>query len=322
MTAIPGEDGAGDNREPVDSIVFVGGCERSGTTIVSRLLAEQLSLVVLPEAYFHAVAYRRFGADASAQVALRHWRRRSWGLETDNIADSTRLAPYLRDRMADIYESRRGRRTPLRVAESTPENIEIGSILLSEFPDSSLVHVIRDPRAVVASLRLADFGPTTIQECAQLWKQRVASGLAIELSQPDRVTRVRYEDCIADPASLSEVVPNISHDKNFSWKADRDLMVDQTSKHLQRRVQKPLDTSRIDSWRSTLSPKEIGATEFECRELMIAFGYHPDGEIDSRTATARLLDAARSDFGELTTGTLRRLLRVARASLRSSAVGP
>ncbi|MEZ5166326.1 MAG: sulfotransferase [Acidimicrobiales bacterium] len=104
-----------------DVIVFVGGCERSGTTIISRLLAEHSSLVVLPEAYFHAVAYRRFGSTTTARMALRHWRRRSWGLRSNDLpAEDDRLAPYLRDRMADIYASRRGARSPIRVVECSP----------------------------------------------------------------------------------------------------------------------------------------------------------------------------------------------------------
>ncbi|MEZ5166328.1 MAG: hypothetical protein R2695_07480 [Acidimicrobiales bacterium] len=65
-----------------------------------------------------------------------------------------------------------------------------------------------------------------------------------------------------------------------------------------------------------LSPSEIGVIEYECREVMLALGYPPDGEIDTRSATRRLIDASRSDLTELTTGSARRLLRIARATTR------
>lgn len=305
-----------DESPDQSAVIFVGGCDRSGTTIVSRLIAEQLGLIMLPEAYFHAVAFRRFGADVSALVALRHWRRRSWGLSVDDDRRDMRLAPYLRECMSDIQESRRGRRTPLRTVESTPENIEIGSTLLSEFADATLVHVVRDPRAVAASLRAADFGPTTVQECARFWKQRVASGLALETSQPDRVARVRYESFLADPTDLPGPLAGVAPSRDFTFEPERDAILDPTSRQLQTQALAAVDTSRIDGWRSILTPEEVGMIEYECRELMVAFGYELEGSPDARTSTQRLLTSTRSALGELTTGSFRRLVRVARARVR------
>lgn len=311
---------AGEERSAVhgaggDAVVFVGGCDRSGTTIVSRLIAERASLVVLPEAYFHAVAYRRYGSDVLAEQAIRHWRRRSWGLPSgDTRAHGCPLNTYLRARMTDAYESRRGIRQPLRVVESTPENIEVASILLDQFPDAVLVHVVRDPRAVVSSLRRADFGPTTAQECARLWKQRVASGLAAETNHPDRVIRLAYESALrGDSAALGRLPELLPDDRRFAWDPDRDLLADPTSRRLQSRIGEPPDPRRTDGWRTELSPQEIAAVEYECRELMQMFGYELIGVADPRSSIRRSLDTFRSALSALSIDAGRRAARILRS---------
>ena len=231
-----------------NTLVFVGGCDRSGTTLISRLLGERFSLVVLPEAYFHAVAYRRFGPTATARQAISHWRRRSWGIDrSDTRAGNSALAPYLRQRMAETYEQRRGDAgNEFRVVETTPENIEVASILLEQFPEAILIHAVRDPRAVAASLRAADFGPTTAQECARFWKQRLASGLAAELQHPDRSTGCATRtSCTIERRSHHSTRPS-SNDDDTAWNQARDFMLDPTSRALQPYSDAPIDPHRVE----------------------------------------------------------------------------
>lgn len=304
--------------DPADPVtVFVGGCERSGTTLAGRILAEQLSLVAVPEAYFHAVAYRRFGPRTIASTALRHWRRRSWGI-TENDRGRLELTDFLRAELRRLYERRRGGSGPVRVVESTPENIEIGSILLEEFPEAHIVHMVRDPRGVAASLRRVDFGPRSAQECARLWKQRVASGLALEAMYPDRVHRLRYEDLVVMPTAIGSLGDCVPRDLDHEFDAARDVMIDHTSAAVQGRAESSLDIRRAWAWRRELSKADVGVVEYECRELMRLFDYRPDGFPDGRASTHRRLDTLRSTAGELTFGTTRRALRAGWAVTRAT----
>lgn len=296
--------------------IFVGGCDRSGTTVAGRVIAEELSLVAVPEAYFHAVAYRRFGPRTAASTALRHWRRRSWGI-TENQRGRVELTAFMRDEMRRLYVRQRGPSESVRVVESTPENIEIGSILLDEFPEAHLVHVVRDPRGVAASLRRVDFGPRSAQECARLWKQRVASGLALEAMYPDRVHRLRYEDLLVMPSGIGPLADLVPPDLQHEFDAGRDVMIDHTSAAVQRRSEAAIDVRRVWAWRKELSKPDIGVVEYECRELMNLFGYRADGYPDGRASTHRRLDTLRSTVGELTFGTTRRALRAGWAVARS-----
>ncbi|MEM7142765.1 MAG: sulfotransferase [Actinomycetota bacterium] len=298
--------------------LFVGGCERSGTTLVGRILAERLSLVAVPEAYFHAVAFRRFGRDVVASLGLRHRRRRSWGLAATHPAD--RLTAVLVDRLS-ILQAAAGVERTRGTVESTPENVEIGSELLATFPDAHIVHLVRDPRAVVASLRRMDFGPCTAQECARLWKQRVASGLALEATHPDRVHRLRFEDLIlprADLGPLGRLAPLIATD----FDPDRQVMIDHTSASIQSRSGDEPDLRALWAWRRRLSMTDIAIVEHECGELMRLFGYARDGLPDGRGSTRRRVDTLCSVVGELTMCPVRRSLRLGAAAVGRGLAAP
>lgn len=308
-----------DRMPPGSAVVFVGGCDRSGTTIVSRLIAERAGLLVLPEAHFHAVAFRRWGAAATAGDAVRHWRRQSWQLARVPSDPEEPLARFLLGAMSGFHRRARGCSEPLRVIESTPLNIEIASILLAEFSGSMVVHVIRDPRAVTASLLAVDFGPRTAQQCARLWKERMASGLAAAAAHPGRVVTIRYEDVLTKVGALDEVVARLEPDPGYGWDARRDLFIDATSASVQRRVTGRPDPRRCEAWRETLTAGQIAAVEHECRQLMMALGYRLDGYVDGRSSLHRRLDALRSSVGELVIDTPRRTWRVLRALAPASA---
>jgi hypothetical protein len=219
--------------------------------------------------------------------------------------------------MTELHDGQRGTGHPLRVVESTPENIEIGSILLEEFPEAHIIHLVRDPRGVTASLRRMDFGPRTAQECARLWKQRIASGLALELRYPDRVHRLRYEDLLACPDDVGPIAALVPPSPE-AFVPERDLMVEFSSRSLQERASRGIDISQAWAWRNVLTPEDVGAIEFECRELMGLFDYPLTGTPDARSSTRRRLDSLRSVIDELTFSSARRALRVGRALLRRS----
>lgn len=130
------------------------------------------------------------------------------------------------------------------------------------------------------------------------------------------MSRVHYESFLANPKDLPKNLASIPPSTEFEFESERDAILDPTSRQLQTQALAPIDAGRIEHWRSVLKPEEIGIIEFECRELMTAFRYQLDGGTDGRTSTRRLVASARSDIGELITGSLRRFLRVAKARIR------
>lgn len=97
---------------------------------------------------------------------------------------------------------------PILFLEKTPNHAANASFILRTFPDARFIHLIRDARAVVASLvRSAEgwgmsWAPQSIDEAAGIWRRYVQAGRQIKtkVTSPTQYIELRYEDLRLDPA--------------------------------------------------------------------------------------------------------------------------
>lgn len=96
------------------------------------------------------------------------------------------------------------------MSEKTPRNVLVFSELLSVFPTARFIHVVRDPRAVVASLlqvgkrqkkrgRKQGRGMDTATAAINHVKAHVCAGLAASAAAPERILTVVYEELVTNP---------------------------------------------------------------------------------------------------------------------------
>jgi hypothetical protein len=176
--------------------------------------------------------------------------------------------------------------------EQTPRNIFYARELLTLYPAAHVVHMVRDPRAVMASqkkrwqrrrlsktaarvpgyesLRVwVNYHPYTI---ARLWSRATAAALALE-GHP-RVTLVRFEDLVRDPeATVRHLCARIG----IGYEPGM-LDVGQVNSSHQSSVggMRPgLNSDAIDKWQDVLSTAETAITEGRCAPWMRRFGYAP-----------------------------------------------
>ncbi|MEQ8206128.1 MAG: WecB/TagA/CpsF family glycosyltransferase, partial [Woeseia sp.] len=173
--------------------------------------------------------------------------------------------------------------------EQTPRNIYYAEALLDSFPDARIVHVLRDPRAVMASQKSrwrkrslmseparmsrlqqlrtwANYHPYIV---AWLWSRATTEALRLE-SHP-RFHTLRFEDlitapeqCIRDLCAFLDVgyesaMLTVEH-VNSSYVV--------STGHATGFSQTP-----IESWRSALTRNEIALISNRCGELMEAVRY-------------------------------------------------
>lgn len=91
------------------------------------------------------------------------------------------------------------------VLEKTPSNSLCVDLIDELCPEVRYVHILRDPRDVVSSLRAAGrhewgpWAPTDAAGAADMWRRHVAGARRARELAPDRYIEVRYEDLRCDP---------------------------------------------------------------------------------------------------------------------------
>ena len=127
--------------------LFVGGCERSGTTLVQRVLCAHSRVAGGPDLVFTgriAELFDRMRGDYPEEYAARL--ARHYDEEELRRAFQRLLGGFL-EKQAESDPA------ALYVSEKTPSNIFAARSLLELFPDARFLHVVRDGRDVLASHR-------------------------------------------------------------------------------------------------------------------------------------------------------------------------
>ena len=181
--------------------IVLGGCGRSGTTLLRMMLDSHPRICCGPE----SSVFRRRALDPDA-LADRFGLARG---EVRAIDDAAASRPAFIEAFAALCLQDAGK---ARWAEKTPRNISRIGTIFRFFPEARFVHVLRDGRDVACSLRthprhevvdgrlvpLDTWKP--LAGCARRWRDD------IECSRPHwndpRFHTLRYEDLVRDPGSV------------------------------------------------------------------------------------------------------------------------
>lgn len=189
-------------------VLYICGCDRSGTTAIGSMLGGQPALFAIPETHF--IIETLFNRNVTGNDLVdgtdiisafqKNWRFQIWDYEpSQDFLTRIDKALFPRDLLQllflDYSNLSMTEDTPTWV-DHTPMNILHVNWLSRLFPKAKFIHIIRDPRAVAASLMKLSWGPSNVNEFIPFWLQKVAAGIAAERSEPDKVLSVRYEDII------------------------------------------------------------------------------------------------------------------------------
>lgn len=275
-----------DPRQAAMKPIFVGGCGRSGTTLLAVLLAGHSRAVAPPEAQFflEGLAASRDGGreDPAAFAAFVRdsWRFRLWDLPASlprKLADRGDGPAEIMAGLARAFAERNGEAGADLWVDHTPINVGYAPTLLGTFATAPMVHIVRDPRAVVASVLPLDWGPASARAGGRWWLSMVAMGLAAEAAFPDRVVRVSYESLVRDPqGTLERLCPSLGLTFEPGMAASGNARLPAYTQGQHALVGRAPDPGRIDAWRKSLSGREVAAVEAEVRDVPAMLGYELD----------------------------------------------
>lgn len=178
--------------------IFISGCNRGGTTILSQILACHPEVRNIGRSQFNEGQYiwRRRWPDLSRhRWALPPWR---WYLRRDERSATPETLRFFREAFEAAMPS------PGRMLEKTPANAVRIPFINYLYPDCRFVHVIRDGRDTTASLIARRVSPLF---APHQWVQAHRTALPdLQRIPGERVVLVRYEKLMAEPEVVLEQI--------------------------------------------------------------------------------------------------------------------
>jgi len=291
---------------PRSGPLFVVGAPRSGTTLLLETLNRHPDLWLCTETYYlHFLWGRRKRLGDLRDRAVRERVVRAY-LRTNRIkhqdVDLDALSAVLAEEGTGyeaLFESlmrfcarAHGRR---RWGEKTPDHARQAELLCDLFPDCALIHIVRDPRDVVASLLRMPWGDRSVLANARQWLDCNAG--ALRCADRPHYLRVVYEDLVADPETeLARLCAFVGEE--YSPRMLEAGEEGDAARWWLGRARTSIDRSRAERWRSALDPEQVGLVEWLTGDVMRRTGYEPAAEPPTpariaRARAAELVDRAR-----------------------------
>ena len=271
---------APDIRMP-DPAIFVGGCDRSGTTLFKSVLDRHPRLACGPETNIWGRPFR-IGSLGSL-----------WEVSKRDLKQRVKRAAHLPEFAVDFYQDYL--LTPdkkLRWVDKTPNNVMVVPQLLSWFPEGRFIQMIRDGRDVCCSLRhhrkerirggkivpMRTNNP--IDQCAKKWLHETSLGLSSQ-GHP-RYLQVRYEDFLDEPESVLRRVCDFLGEDYDPQMLDPTITT-KSAKLIgsilnNSNADRPIERQAIQRWRRDLSPEERQTIEQIAGGLLRKLNYTNNGD--------------------------------------------
>lgn len=266
--------------------VLIVGPPRSGTSWVQRILLSDPRVCGGQETHFFSVfgpvlfsfyAHQKLGRNVGLPS---YWSEQQWQDEIRSLWIKT-ITPII-EAVPDAQV----------LVEKTPDHAMALPEILRLLPGSKVIHVVRDSRAVTASLLAASQGwgsgwaPRGAREASIMWYRYTRAALAAGRQMgPGQYLLVRYEDLQRDgPAEAGRLFKFIGLDK--SHQSLREL-IDQQAFSRQKACASPIPVVQgnalepdgffrkgtVNSWREDLTFRQKLVVWRYTRKLMRQLGY-------------------------------------------------
>ncbi len=278
--------------------VFIGGCGRSGTTMLGAMLGTHPDCLATPESKFIHSARRsctsntgEIDARAALEHITAHWNFKIWDVDVDTAKV---LDESIRYTFTDVitwlvqqYGIKVGKPQPHIWVDHTPNSVRHAATLFELFPNAKMIHLVRDGRANAASVMKLDWGPNTIAAAANWWVTKVTHGLVAEsLFGQSRVKRIRYETLVRKPEeTLRQICTFLGIEYRQEMVTSTGFQTPWYTSAQHSLVGSAPQQERLDAWRKELRPRQIEIFESIAAHFLRALGYDPLIEVGARHIT-------------------------------------
>jgi Sulfotransferase family len=266
--------------------VFIVGCPRSGTTWTHLLLAQHPGVATTRETHL----FDNYLGRLSQSWELYKSRPATVGLTL--LLSDEEFYGLCRDfGLSVLRKIAATNEVATVILEKTPQHVRYAPFILKLIPDAYFIHVVRDPRSVVSSLRAAAhswghrWASPSIRSNAKLWCSEVTAGREI-CRLTHRYREIRFEDLKGGNGTklLEDLFTwlELPVDAEFVAHAFEACQIEnvrdggegiRSYDRLKPNDRESLRRGAVDSWKEELSPREVKIIEYMVGDLMQACGY-------------------------------------------------
>lgn len=251
------------------SPIFIGGLFKSGTTLLRAMIGNHSRIASGLETYWFDVNWNaRQGQNGEPIESYFKRLAKFYDLSEADVLEMGRSAENIHDflnRLLGIYARTTGK---ARWAEKTPGNVCHMDRIFSGWPQARVLHIIRDPKDVLASLRESNKWdqPRVFAEKWCAFLPRVEAARKAGLLNEQNYFEVRYESLVNHPEPETRRIleflgePWESSVADFAGKdQDYEKVLEVTGRESSTlaRLKQPLGQDRIGIWRHILSKEDI-----------------------------------------------------------------
>lgn len=263
--------------------VLIGGCSRSGTTFLGSLLGVHERCLCTPESHFiiddildqatcsgYYDDYQKLFFDITHNFRFHIWNI-TLPFESINQCNYSQIVQNI----LNLYELKTEKNHTDIWIDHTPGNLVFADKLSDHFPRAKFIHIIRDGRAIAASVKRKRWGSSSIIHLAGSWINMLAHGFAAENLLPaHKIIRVKYEDLVISTENeLKRICNFIGITFSERMLIGDGFLVPDYTKEQHMLVGKPAQSNRIDRWKKELSTREIEIFEYYAGRILSLLEY-------------------------------------------------
>jgi len=287
------------NKKPI----FIVGSSRSGTTMMNRILGKNSKVVALNELHYLGAIWdinepmkmlSKSDAIIAASKLIMHIDRDIWGgevnqheLEKSKILLSAQDAWCHKDIYVEVLRSYILEDEQIFFTDQTPRNVFFVDKILELFPDAKILHMVRDPRAVLYSQKnrwkkrwrgasnmplknvfrvFFNYHPYTI---TKLWLK--SARVALKHSNTANYKTLVFEELVKNPEKeLNQVCDFLGVD--FQPKMLEVPQVGSSNK-IHDRASEGISSDVVEAWKGKLSKGDVYICERLSKKLLQKFSY-------------------------------------------------
>ena len=261
---------------------------RSGSTFLSKLIVDNLNVIIPPESNFISMILKRYNRDiindhedldTIIQIIKSDIKLSDWKLQLDSIVNEfSNMLPVQRVQIIKfILEKYVEKNSSISSSLGIKKDNYIDNYndLSKIFPSTKFICLIRDGRAVFNSKKNSIYSmtkkpfETNPYRAARSWCNYIRKIDEIKSNYPNSTLFIRYEDLIQYPNKIIKIIQNHLQIDDNNTKNDFEYKVPKRYDSLHDNIVKSPIVNRINGWQEELNNKEIYSYESIAADLLL-----------------------------------------------------